>query len=1322
MKTNALEKTSSLISKSLGYLQILIFSIILASCGGGDGNESPTITGQFIDDPVAGLVYHCSSGDFHETNADGEFSCFDGDDVTFYLGANQLGPVRAVNSIISPYTLFPDDPLAAINLARLLQSTDSDDDPDTITIDVNLVSSLPGNINFSSPTFEDDMESIPGMHLVSAEQAADSLNESIALFTALYPVDRNFPVADAGVDQTVSTGSTVTLDGSGSFDADGDTLTYTWGFLSKPSESGAILDWVVSPTFVADRAGEYEVLLMVSDGLVTDTDSVVITVSDDGVSNDANLVALSLTSTLPADTLSPAFDSNITSYTATVDNDYSWITITPTASDSNATIVVIIPDRAIPVNSGASSGTIGLDVGQNSMSVVVTAEAGNTQAYNLTVTRLEPVLSVPAAPQGLQATAGDTEVALSWNSVNGATSYTVYWNTSGGVSTSDSSIDVGSTQFTHASLTNDTTYYYRVSASNTSGESTLSSEASATSVVLAPSVPAAPQGLQATAGDTEVALSWNTTSGATNYTVYWNTTGSVTTSDSSIDASSSTQVTHSSLTNDTTYYYRVSASNATGEGVLSSEVSATPVAPATEVPADPLNFQVTAGDAQIALSWDAATGAESYAVYWTDTGVFTEENSIDIGNNTQYTLTGLTNGTRYYCRVYAINSIGETYSNVLFATPEIPVPQALSAIAGSGFTELAWNALEGDYNYTIYWNTIGNVSSSDAAIDATNLAQLTHSSLVSGTTYYYRVSATGASGEGVLSEQISVHQQDTDWQWVNPQPNGHTFFEFAWGNNRFVGVAGGGGVYTSDDAVTWVQQSSGSAEDLWDITWNGSLFVAVGDSGSILTSPDGTVWTVRSSGALTNLFKIIWNDSLFVVVGYNTILTSPDGEVWTAQTHDAAQWFRSIAWNGDVFVIYENGYAPSTHTSQDGVNWTRHSDTISNIADIVWDGDQFLAPSYGSVFSSTDGISWADLGAPNAIPPHILWDGSQLVGVGNGYVGTSPDGLTWTDQSGNITSTTDAFTVGTTVFWNGSQYVAAGYTGVVLTSNNAVNWTQHLPTSTITNEELENVIWNGSIFVAVGRTGTILTSADGITWTVQDSGSTAMRLTGIAWNGTRFVAVGTSGTILTSLDGEAWTSRDVETTQQLDDVTWGGGQFVAVAYKTVYTSADGINWIGHEVEVSGYLSLRSVAWSGSAYVAIATDYSDSEILTSLDGETWTSVHTTWLGLRDLVWGNDIFVATGEANYSVTSTDDGATWTNNYLGFSGYMSHVDWDGSQFVSSYGGTLYTSPDGVNWATKHIGLSGSSIGINSITWDDSGQAFGVGNGGLIIINTSWE
>nr|BAL58743.1 hypothetical protein HGMM_OP2C291 [Candidatus Acetothermum autotrophicum] len=98
----------------------------------------------------------------------------------------------------------------------------------------------------------------------NAAGASDYSNTSCATTTSL----NRPPTADAGPDQTVVVGERVQLDGSRSRDPDGDTLSYSWRFLAKPSGSRAEFSNANSanPTFTPDLAGEYLIELTVDDG------------------------------------------------------------------------------------------------------------------------------------------------------------------------------------------------------------------------------------------------------------------------------------------------------------------------------------------------------------------------------------------------------------------------------------------------------------------------------------------------------------------------------------------------------------------------------------------------------------------------------------------------------------------------------------------------------------------------------------------------------------------------------------------------------------------------------------------------------------------------------------------------------------------------------------------------------------------------------------------------------------------------------------------------------------------------------------------------
>jgi PKD domain/Calx-beta domain len=94
--------------------------------------------------------------------------------------------------------------------------------------------------------------------------------QSRAIDTVVINVPNSPPIANAGPDQGATLGARVRLDGSGSTDADGDRLRYTWTFVSAPAGSAARLSnrRSITPTFVVDLPGQYVVSLTVNDGTV----------------------------------------------------------------------------------------------------------------------------------------------------------------------------------------------------------------------------------------------------------------------------------------------------------------------------------------------------------------------------------------------------------------------------------------------------------------------------------------------------------------------------------------------------------------------------------------------------------------------------------------------------------------------------------------------------------------------------------------------------------------------------------------------------------------------------------------------------------------------------------------------------------------------------------------------------------------------------------------------------------------------------------------------------------------------------------------------
>ena len=181
------------------------------------------------------------------------------------------------------------------------------------------------------------------------------------------------------------------------------------------------------------------------------------------------------------------------------DNVSSTVTITVTNTGS------ALSDGNVELSIQNSSGTV--EATNNWTGVNLAAGAKATYTYTYSPSTLSPgtyelevgvfntawstdyywgvdgtiTITLPAAPTGLTATAGNASVALSWTASSGATSYNVYrGTTSGGESSTALATGITTTTYTDSTAINGKKYYYEVAAVNSSGTSAKSNEASAT--------------------------------------------------------------------------------------------------------------------------------------------------------------------------------------------------------------------------------------------------------------------------------------------------------------------------------------------------------------------------------------------------------------------------------------------------------------------------------------------------------------------------------------------------------------------------------------------------------------------------------------------------------------------------------------------------------------------------------------------------------------------------------------------------------------------------------------------------------------------------
>ncbi len=275
--------------------------------------------------------------------------------------------------------------------------------------------------------------------------------------------------------------------------------------------------------------------------------------------------------------------------------------------------------------------------------------------------------TAPAAPTGVTATAGSEKATVTWtapsNGGSPITKYTItpYVGTEAKTATTITGTPPA-TSATITGLTNGTTYTFKVAASNAIGEGPPSS---ASNAVTPGNTPSAPTGVTATAGNEEATVTWTAPSNGgsqiTKYTItpYVGTEAKTATTITGTPPETSAIVT--GLSNGTTYTFKVTASNAIGEGPPSSASNAvTPTGP----PSAPTGVTAGAGNERATVTWTAPSNGGSQITKYTITPyVGTEAKTATTITGTppatSATITGLTNGTTYTFKVAASNAIGE---------------------------------------------------------------------------------------------------------------------------------------------------------------------------------------------------------------------------------------------------------------------------------------------------------------------------------------------------------------------------------------------------------------------------------------------------------------------------------------------------------------------------------------------------------------------------------------------------------------------------------------------------------------------------------------
>ena len=585
-------------------------------------------------------------------------------------------------------------------------------------------------------------------------------------------------------------------------------------------------------------------------------------------------------------------------------------------------------------------------------------------------------VTVPAAPENLVAAPGDTQVVVSWDEVEGATSYEVC------VDDGEWEAVENNTSHTFTQLTNDTEYTFKVRAVNEAGEGAEASIKATPTVEEppAPAVPEAPADVTARAEDSQITLSWTEVEGATGYQVCidggeWET------------AESNTSHTFTGLNNDQTYTLKVRAVKDDVHGTESQEVTATPTAgenPTPELPATPTGLTTTPSDKQVTLSWTEVEGATSYEVR------VDEEEWITVEGGTEYTFTNLTNNQEYTFTVRAVNDAGAGTEASTTATPKaepsVPVtlaaPARFEAQAGDGEVTLSWNEVVGDVTrYEV------SMDGGNQWVTADSSTGHTFTGLTNGTEYTFKVRAVNDNGNGAAATTKATPVA----QIILPSAP-----------ENFTAVAGDGQVTLSWDEVEgdiiryevsmnngtrWVQASSNTSHTFTGLI-NGRTYtfkvraISSEGSGEASTTTATPVEEVvpTAPAAPTNVkaqagdsqVSLSWTEVAGEVTRYE--VSSDGGKTWTQADSTTSHTFTGLT-NGTEYTFKVRAVNDVGNGAEAAATATPEEPVIPT------------APEAPTNFKATPGDRWVKLS----------WTESE--GEVTGYEVSKDGGKTWTKAS-----------------------------------------------------------------------------------------------------------------------------------------------------------------------------------------------------------------------------------------------------------------------------------------------------------------------------------
>ena len=337
-----------------------------------------------------------------------------------------------------------------------------------------------------------------------------------------------------------------------------------------------------------------------------------------------------------------------------------------------------------------------------------------------------------------------TEITIKWGKVDGATKYKVERRKSGDESYVTAKSSTTSTTFTDTGLEKGQRYYYKVTAYNGSTKLDTSESVGVYTKFSSPTVVAE--------SNSKLKISWGSVAKAENYTIMRRESGAEEYEE--IKTVAGTTYTDTGLSPATQYHYWIKANCVVdGEDIIAKSTTGSQYT-LTKTPV--ISGADDISNSEITITWKAVSGASSYRVERRKSGSDNYSTVKSSTTATSFADTGLETGERYYYRVYAKNSAGESSASeavgvyTKFAAPTVKT-------INSTQLQINWSSVSKAESYTVKRRCYNEDNYTE--VKTVTGTSFTDSGLKNGTKYYYWIQANcNVDGTKIVAKSLTGEQ------------------------------------------------------------------------------------------------------------------------------------------------------------------------------------------------------------------------------------------------------------------------------------------------------------------------------------------------------------------------------------------------------------------------------------------------------------------------------------------------------------------------------------------------------------------------------------